>query len=168
MADEITTTGRTDGTADRPAHGARLRAYRPRRPDAALGQAVALLMTAPTFGALRFGPWARVLAGQVNRGDYLLVGDGVRVRGMAGWFYADRAAAEAWLAGRLDPSPRPRDGAAVAVCNIVAARDPAALRLVRRAAFRETAGVAWIYAKRVRADGSLRPLRLRHPGAPPG
>ena len=61
--------------------GPTFRLYRPNQPLMALGLAVNYLMTKPAFANLRFGEWARVLIGQINRGHYAFAGRCLRGSG---------------------------------------------------------------------------------------
>ena len=158
------------GASANPAHsndaeaappGARLRAVRPPDPRVALGMAVNYLMTDPVFARLPFGQWSRVLVGQVNRGHYLFVLEGVKVVGFAGWALATKAKAEAWLAANRDfGSDDSRDGEVVLLNAWKAAR-PAVNRFMVAALRPHFRGQSLVYAKRFYAGGRMRPVRRR-------
>lgn len=66
-------------------------------PAKALGLTVNYLMDRPLFDRVPFASWSRVLAGQVNRGHYLMLGGGQRIWGWMGWGLTDRRSARRWL-----------------------------------------------------------------------
>ncbi|MEM7710471.1 MAG: toxin-activating lysine-acyltransferase [Pseudomonadota bacterium] len=156
----ITTEGappREADTAPRP-----YRLVRPRDPHVALARAVELCARHAAFADRPFGHWARVLIGQVNRGQCRFVvrddAGGPRVVGFAGWFRTGRAAAERWLAG-ADGADHDPQGDCV-VINAVAADDPGVPRALMAQARLLEAPPFTLYAKRVYADGRTRPVRL--------
>lgn len=136
---------------------------RPADPLAALARAVELCARHEAFAERGFGHWARVLIGQVNRGQHRFVMRGGRIVGFAGWFRAGRAEAERWLEGAVaaaDP-----DGDCV-VLNALVAEEPGAIRaLLAQARTLERAPYT-LYAKRVYAGGRTRAVRLPVRAAP--
>ncbi len=135
--------------------------FRPRQPQAALGFAVAHLMTKPAFANLRFGDWSRILAGQINRGHYALVVDKTdNVHGFAGWGMTTRDKAEAWVEGKGGLSYEDCLGGECIVFNAWSANDFRVHRFMVDEARKLISGKQTMYFKRYYADGSTRPVRL--------
>jgi hemolysin-activating ACP:hemolysin acyltransferase len=128
----------------------------------ALAVLVQLSLPAPAFSTQRFGSWARVLIGQVNRGDYLILSQNGRPVGFAGWFAARKSDAEAWLEREVDISVAPLDEADCAVMNAFMAPSPEAARYLREAFLAQIPTLSVIYAKRVK-DGKRRLARVPNP-----
>jgi len=149
------------GNPIEPSGSVGLKALRPGDRHQALGMAVAFLMADPAFQALRFGHWARVLAGQIRRGHYLFVADRIAVVGFVGWALADRAKAEAWLAGRGELSFDDSQAGEIVVLNAWKTVTPAANRFLIRALRELFLDKQALYYKRFYASGRVRPVRLR-------
>lgn len=139
----------------------RLKVLRPGNHYQALGMAVAFLMADPAFQELRFGHWARVLAGQVRRGHYLFVVQRDSVVGFAGWSLTDHDRAEAWLAGRGELTFEECQAGDCVILNVWKAATPAANRLLVDAFRRMFRDKEALYFKRFYADGRRRRARLR-------
>ena len=149
------------------------RVVRMRDPRVALARAVELCARHEAFAERNFGHWARVLIGQVNRGQYRFVvpcgpaGAEDRVAGFAGWFRTGEAAAERWLAG----APIGNDAAGdCIVLNALAAEAPGAIAALLGEARSLAAAPYTLYAKRAYPGGRTRPVRIRvaaRDGAPP-
>jgi hemolysin-activating ACP:hemolysin acyltransferase len=137
------------------------RLYRPDKPAMALGLAVNHLMTKPAFANLRFGDWARILAGQINRGHYCFAIDqSNKIVGFAGWALATREKAEAWVEGRAGLSfADSREGECL-VFNAWAADNFKVHRFMVDEARKIIRDKQTLYFKRYYADGSTRPVRL--------
>lgn len=136
--------------------------FRLRSPQLALATLVQLSAGAPAFASQRFGIWTRVLIGQVNRGDYLILAQAGRPVGFAGWFAARKADAEAWLEHEADIPVAPPGEADCAVMNAFMAPSPEAARYLREGFLRQIPTLATIYAKRVK-DGKRRLARVPNP-----
>lgn len=137
-----------------------LRLCRPGNAAAALGLAVAHLMTRPAFARLEFGAWSRVLVGQVNRRHYHLVLDRNRVVGFLGWALTSEANAEAWLGGRSRFDDAEATGGDCVVFNIWSADTRAVNRFVLEAARRVARGKRRVYGKRCYENGTVRPVAV--------
>lgn len=138
----------------------RLRTGQLATPEAALAVLVQLSLKAPAFVGLRFGTWARVLIGQVNRGHYLILFEDDRPAGFGGWFPARRTEAEAWLTGNADIPVSPEAEADCAIVNAFMAPSPVATRVLRDAMLDRGRGFGTLYGKRVLPDGRRRLVRL--------
>ena len=136
--------------------------------DAALVVLVQLSLQAPAFAGLRFGTWARVLIGQVNRRHYLILTEDGRPVGFGGWFPARSAEAEAWLTRNRDIPVAPESEADCAIVNAFMAPDPLATRVLRDAMLERGRGFGMIYGKRVLPDGRRRLVRLANSRRTPG
>ena len=145
-----------------PAPAPRLQAVTLPSPDAALAVLVQLSLQAPAFAGQRFGTWARVLIGQVNRRHYLILLQDGRPAGFGGWFPARRAEAEAeaWLLHNADIPVAPEPEADCAVVNAFMAPSPQAGRVLRDAMLDRGRGFGTLYGKRVLPDGRRRLVRL--------
>jgi len=139
-----------------------LLAFRMAAPEIALSTLVQLSVPAPAFSTQRFGAWARVLIGQVNRGDYLILGQNGRPVGFAGWFAARKTDAEAWLEHEVDIPVAPPGAGDCAVMNAFMAPSPEAARYLREAFLEQIPTLSMIYAKRVKA-GQRRLARVPNP-----
>lgn len=139
-----------------------LQTFRLRSPQIALAMLVQLSAHAPAFATQRFGIWTKVLIGQVNRGDYLILGRGGQTVGFAGWFAARRSDAEAWLEHEVDIPVAPPDEADCAVMNAFMAPSPQASRYLREAFLSQIPTLTTIYAKRIK-DGKRRLARVPNP-----
>lgn len=143
-----------------PIATSQLRAIQPRDSRAALGMSVAFLMGDPAFARLPFGHWSRVLVGQINRRHFVFVVDGSQTAGFAGWAFASKAKAEAWLAGGQDLNFGDSQSGEIVIVNAWKATTPAAHRslvdVVRRVIRTKDA----VYYKRSYGDGRVRPVRL--------
>lgn len=129
-------------------------------PDAALAVMVQLSLRAPAFADQRFGAWARVLIGQVNRGHYvILLQDGQPV-GFGGWFPARRRDADAWLEREAEIPVAPDAEADCAVINGFMAPSAEATRFLRDAMLDHGRKLGTLYGKRVLKDGSRRLVRV--------
>jgi hemolysin-activating ACP:hemolysin acyltransferase len=141
-----------------------LRVFRLSAPEAALSILVQLSLSAPAFSSQRFGTWARVLIGQVNRGDYLILSQNGRPVGFAGWFLARKADAEAWLEHEVDIPVAPAEVADCAVLNAFMAPSPEATRYLHETCMTQAPTISMIYAKRVK-QGRRRLVRVPNPQA---
>lgn len=138
-----------------------LRLYQPGNAAAALGLAVAHLMTKPAFAQLGFGAWSRVLVGQVNRRHYQLVLDARnRVVGFLGWALTDQANAEAWLQDRSGFNDAAAAEGDCVVLNTWSADTRAVNRVLLEAARQVAQGKRRLYGKRFYRDGTVRPVAL--------
>ncbi|QBF34256.1 hypothetical protein [Thalassococcus sp. S3] len=142
------------------AQNPRFRAIRYATPEAALAQSVMLTLKAPAFANLRFGHWARILVGQVNRGQYLILLENDRPVGFGGWFLARERDAEAWLTEDRDIPVAPPEEADCAIVNAFLAPSREATQALRDAMLAEGRPYGTIYGKRVLADGRKRLVRL--------
>lgn len=149
-----------DGNAAAP-DDTGLKGLRPGNRHQALGMAVAFLMSDPAFQGLRFGHWARVLAGQVRRGHFLFVTQRHDVVGFAGWTLTDHDSAEAWLAGRREIGFEDGPVGDHVILNAWKTTTPAANRFLVDALRRLFRSQQALYFKRFYADGRMRPARLR-------
>jgi hypothetical protein len=129
----------------------------PPSPQAALGVAARHLMDKPAFGHLKFGHWARILVGQVNRGHYLIIARGEEVVGSFGWSFATEEGCAAWLEGREIPGGFTQDGTH-AVLNAVALSDPGAHGFLINAMRVALRGRTHLAFKRVYKSGAIRPM----------
>jgi hemolysin-activating ACP:hemolysin acyltransferase len=145
--------------ADAPAAGLRL--FRPRDPLVALGLAVNHLMSKPAFAQQRFGAWARVLVGQINRGHCCFVLDPANnVVGFLGWAFASEDAAEAWLEGRKSFADEGSPGGDCMIINGWAADTAAVNRILHNAARRAARGKRFVFFKRFYGSGTVRRMRM--------
>lgn len=140
---------------------ASIRIVQPAERAAALGLAVSFLMGKKAFAGLRFGPWSRVLTGQINRRQFQFAIEGAnKVVGFVGWTLVARDAAEAWVEGRAaGDTPADPNGDCV-IFNAWAADSTAAHRALLQAARQAVQGHRTIYFRRFYADGRVRPTRL--------
>ena len=142
------------------------RLLRARDPQTALARAVELCARHEAFAARGFGHWARVLIGQINRGQYRFAvraaaaGRPASVAGFVGWFRAGEAEAERWLAGEAAAHDPAGD---CVVLNALVAEEPGVLRAVLAHARTLEAAPYVLYARRAYAGGRTRPVRLRVP-----
>lgn len=148
-------------TKDEEHRPSALRAVRDKNGYAAFGRAVSYLMTKPSFAEQKFGVWARMLAGQINRNHYFLVIDGAnKMVGFAGWALVDEPYAKAWLCGSGDlPSEACVNGDCFVV-NAWAADDERINRFVLSEVRKACVGRKAAYFKRVYPDGRVRPIEL--------
>ncbi len=154
-------TNPTAQETPKSADDAGLRVMRPKSGFTALGMAVSFLMADPAFQRLRFGHWARVLAGQIQRGHFVFVTDQDKVVGFAGWALTNRDSAEQWLAGRGELSFQDCQAGDFVVINVWKASTPAANQSLVEAFRRMFAAKQALYFKRFYPDGRMRPSRLK-------
>jgi hemolysin-activating ACP:hemolysin acyltransferase len=128
-------------------------------PQAALGRAVAYLMTKPNFESRPFGPWSKILTGQINRKHYFFVVSEKKVVGFAGWALTDKARALAWLNENAELSFENCQSGDSVIINAWAA-DNAAINKFIVKSIRRVIINRQIYAKRFYKDGSIRLLSL--------
>lgn len=126
----------------------------------ALGVAVSLMMTDPSFGRLPFGHWSRVLAGQIRRKHYLIASEGRDVTGFLGWALTDEANAEHWLAGRGEVDFAQATAGDCLVINAWIAKTGRTNRFLLDQLRVIGKDQRLVYAKRTYKDGRVRPLRL--------
>lgn len=139
--------------------GSSLHYGRVANPYTALGLAVDHLMSKPAYASIGFVAWSKVLAGQINRGHYVLVLDEKsQVVGMLGWAYANREAAWSWASGDGGLGDG-RSGDCI-VFNVWSANSRAVKVLLLRGARRAIMGRREIVYRRLYPDGRLRPVRL--------
>jgi hemolysin-activating ACP:hemolysin acyltransferase len=157
------TTAPTAPTAPAaPAAVPELRVARPDNPYAALGMAVNHLMTKPAFAALRFGDWARILVGQINRKHFLFAIDARnQVQGFMGWAITTRDKAEAWVEGHGGLSYDDSHEGDCIIFNAWAANSGRVNRFLVGEARKVIQGKDTVYFKRHYKDGSTRPARLK-------
>lgn len=139
-----------------------LRALRSRDPYVACGRTVAYLMTIPNFARLPFGQVARLIAGQINRRQYVFVVDeaGAMV-GYCGWAQTSREAAEDWFERNIDLGERIDVTGPACVINLWQASSAAANACIIGALrSRLSAETEIVLAKRFYPDGTLRGVRL--------
>ncbi len=129
-------------------------------PARAMGLIVSYLMTKPAFARQPFGYWARIIAGQINRGHYRIAVKSGRVRGFLGWALTSQDQAEIWLAGGQAPKDADcRDGEALLI-NAWAADGGDINRSLLDAMRQSGQAQKKVYFKRYYADGRIRPGRL--------
>jgi hemolysin-activating ACP:hemolysin acyltransferase len=145
-------------TIARPASAPALRLVRP-TPAAALGLAVAHLMTRPAFARLPFGAWSRILVGQANRGHFRLAMDEIdRVTGFLGWALVSETEGDRWRAGGRVAADG-ADGDCI-LFNAWSAEAPAVNRLLLAAARQAMAGKRFGYFRRCYPDGRVRAMKM--------
>ena len=127
----------------------------------ALGLAVEHLMTKPAFARLPFGHWARILTGQIRRGQYFFVVAQNRVVGFCGWALASQAEAEAWISGRPEAAQIRGETGDCIVLNAWSADDATAHRVLLDELRIRGRSKSVLYAKREYKDGRTPPLRLK-------
>ncbi|MCR8550655.1 hypothetical protein M4578_22760 [Salipiger sp. P9] len=125
----------------------------------AAGHAMALLMGHPVFANRRFGGLARLIAGQVNRGHYYILFRDQKPAGFLGWAYTDEAPARAWLAGDGSRVGNGTSGDS-AVFNIWVTDGPDMNSFALRTMRREFHDKRLIVARRLYADGRVKPLSI--------
>ena len=135
-------------------------AFKPESAVYALGLAVNYMMSKPAFARQPFGHWSRVLAGQINRGHYLFAVENGKVVGFLGWSFAPKSKAEDWLAGRATTASDEGLAGEIMLINAWQADSPRAVRFLLKQARLAGRDCAMVLAKRSRADGSFRPVRL--------
>jgi len=141
--------------------GPTFRLYRPNQPLMALGLAVNYLMTKPAFANLRFGEWARVLIGQINRGHYAFaVDENNKVKGFIGWALATKENAEAWVEGRKVLSFEDGKEGDCLIFNAWSADSTRVHRFLVDEARKVVSDRQTLYFKRYYNDGTTRPVRL--------
>ena len=131
----------------------------------ALGLAVEHLMTKPAFARLPFGHWARILTGQIRRGQYFFVAEPKKIVGFCGWALASEAEAEAWIMGSAAAARITGEAGDCIVLNAWSADTPEAHRVLLDELRVRGRGKGVLYAKREYKDGRTRPLRLKLDGA---
>lgn len=150
------------GDATRSLAQGSLRVAKARDPYAACGRTVAYLMGVPNFARLPFGQLARLIAGQINRGQYFFVLDAAGAPvGYCGWAQTSHAAAEDWFVRNVDLGERIDATGPACVINLWQASSPAANgRIVAALRSRVAPGTELVLAKRFYPDGSIRGVRL--------
>lgn len=133
------------------------------RPETALSLAVTMTLAIPVFARQRFGNWARVLVGQINRGDYVFALDGQDPVGFCGWTPALKVDAEKWLKQDIEIAAMSPGQADCMIVNVVIAKTPAARTCLRDAVLSATDELHYVFAKRIAADGAKRLVRLKKP-----
>lgn len=140
------------------------KAVRPTNATYALGLAVRVLSKYAAFARLDFGEWTATLAGQIDRGQYLFVLKENEVEGLAGWAFADRDLAQAWLEGEADvPHEQCFDGDCV-ILNVWQTNSKSSHRFLLnhlRGLFSEK---DMLVAKRIYSDGRVRPIKITNNG----
>lgn len=131
-----------------------------RDPHAALGAAVQALMGSPAFARQPFGAWSRVLVGQINRGHYALARRDGRTVGFLGYGRCGEEAARRWLADAVEPTSAECRAGPVVLLNAWSAEDAVVSRTLRAWLHRANADAEAVAAKRLYADGRVRPLWL--------
>lgn len=135
-----------------------LRIGRAKSAHVALGFAVDHLMRKPVYARQRFTQWSKVLAGQINRGQYCFVFNrSGRVAGMAGWSVVDRDTAERWARG--EPASARKDGNCI-FYHVWSAEAGEVNRLLVEAARASGRSCEAAYFRRAYADGRTRPVRI--------
>jgi hemolysin-activating ACP:hemolysin acyltransferase len=85
-------------------HAVTLTVGRFHEPFQALGRIVHFLRDAQPFASYQFGAFVATVAGQVERGHYLVVLHDEQVVGYLGYALCDERIAQAWLEGRYVPT----------------------------------------------------------------
>lgn len=142
-------------------------ARRLRDRHAALGLAVEYLGRMDVFKPQEFGPWTRTLIGQIARGHYFFVFEGVAVRGYAGWGRCSHEDAEAWLAKERHLSSAECRSGPVLLINVIAAEDREAVRYINQALRKLHPDVEQAVGRRQYLDGRSRPVRVKGPASGP-
>jgi hemolysin-activating ACP:hemolysin acyltransferase len=138
-----------------------LRTFRPDSPYVALGLAVNHLMTKPAFANLKFGDWARILVGQINRKHFFFVLDARnQVQGFAGWALTTQERADAWVENRGGLSFEDSLSGNCVIFNAWAASSLTVNRFILRESRKVIQGKDWVYFKRFYKDGRTKPMRL--------
>lgn len=140
---------------------ARLRLVTMADPNMALGVAVRLMLDAPVYAAMPFGPWTAAINGQVNRGHYVFVLDEAdQVVGYAGWALVPQDRAEAWADhGAILADEECREGDCV-IFNAWIAKSAEVHRFLVEAVRAAVIDRKAIYFRRAYADSSTRVVRL--------
>ena len=146
-----------------------LRLFRPKDPATALGLAVNHMLTKPAFAMQAFGGWARILVGQINRGHYCFVIDEKgEVQGFAGWGFATRDKAEAWVEDRRPLSYQDCLAGECIVLNAWSANTRRVHRFMVDEFRKYGRDKETLYFKRYYADGTNRAVRLNVNAFVPG
>lgn len=117
-----------------------------------------------SLARLPFGHWARILTGQIRRGQYFFVAEPKKIVGFCGWALASEAEAEAWIKGSAAVAHIKGEGDCI-VLNAWSADTPEAHRVLLDELRVRGRGSGVLYAKREYKDGRTRPLRLKLDGA---
>ena len=133
---------------------------RMQNPAVALGLSVTAMVRDAALANLRFGAISRMLIGQINRGHYLLAMKADSEEGMVGWMPVRAEDAERWLDFDEDVPNAPDTETDAVALNIITYRNRRALDALVAGMKTEFAGFRHLYAKRVYADGRVRPVRM--------
>lgn len=130
-------------------------------PNAALGAAVAYLMRAPAFARQPFGPWSRVLAGQVNRRHYAIARRGGHTVGFVGFGLCEHTVVDRFLHEGTAPSSAECESGRCLLINAWMADDKSVSLAIRRWLLTHVGPVEYVFARRVHDDGTARPISMR-------
>lgn len=126
----------------------------------ALGLAVSLLMTEPSFARLPFGFWTSILIGQIRRKHYIFATEGKAVTGFLGWARTTEEVAERWLTQKGEITfAQSLDGDCILINAWLAKNDRTNRFLLDQLRVIGRDG-RLVYAKRFYKDGRVRPVKL--------
>lgn len=135
----------------------KFQALRNKSPHLAAGIAMGLMMGHPAFANRTFGGIARLIAGHVNRGHYLIVFRDGRPRGFVGWALTDEAAAQAWLDGDGSRIGDGTQGDCV-LLNIWVTDGPDMNTFLVKTLRNLLSDKRRLFARRIYPDGRIRPV----------
>ena len=126
----------------------------------ALGVAVSLMMTEPSFARLPFGFWSSILVGQIRRKHYLVASEGSQVTGFLGWARTTEEVADRWLYQKGEISFEQALSGDCILINAWVAKTAAMNRILRDQLRVIGRDGRLLYAKRFYKDGRVRPVKL--------
>lgn len=150
----------SEGQKSASATAGNYRAVKDQNPYAALGRAVAYMMTKPAFARVPFGHWSKTLTGQINRGHYFFVYEDARVVGFLGWAFVPEDRAVAWAEGRAEISFEESVNGDCIVINAWSADTPGVNRFILERLREIGREGKRVFAKRFYKDGRTRPVYL--------
>lgn len=118
-------------------------------------------MTKPNFENRQFGPWSKILTGQINRKHYFFVVESKTIVGFAGWALTNKVKALAWLNDNAPLSYEDSLSGDSMIINAWAADNESVNRFILKT-LRHIAVGKNVYAKRFYSDGSIRLVKLSH------
>lgn len=126
----------------------------------ALGVAVSLMLTEPSFARLPFGFWSSILVGQIRRKHYIFALEGGKTTGFLGWARTTEDVAERWLTQKSEITFEQSLAGDCILVNAWVAKTPATHQFLREQLRVIGQDARLLYGKRYYKDGRVRPIRL--------
>jgi hypothetical protein len=106
---------------------------------------------------------ARIIMGQVNRGEYFFISSGNEIHGYCGWMRTSTILADKWLEGTSNTDVLPIENESACIINMWKAQSPLVNAAILETLKDRSGGVTHFFGKRFYPNGRIRKFRIPAP-----